>query len=263
MTIADKTFTSPFDINPQDPNGQWLGATGTRWNLGTELVGFFGTGTSNRIAIPTGDDYALRVSDATDDEYLRFDTDNEVNLVGKVVRGTTNLYRRYYHLNPGSFDPGASGAVWVDASANGPGGWELDADTDHLHGNVDVHADWNGASDLIVEVYFQIVGASVLNDTVDIRIQFFYMGVGEVAAKSQTVEVATNVGDGGAKAALTMFEAEFIIDWDDAGNVVEVGDQIGFLLNLETDTSEVDDIIVNNMTFFYETTHLGIEGGDV
>jgi len=46
-------------------------------------------------------------------------------------------------------------------------------------------------------------------------------------------------------------------------NVVEAGDKFGFILNLETDTSEVDDIVVVNASFYYQTAHLGIESGDV
>lgn len=44
--------------------------------------------------------------------------------------------------------------------------------------------------------------------------------------------------------------------------MVEAGDIIAFVLNLETDTSEVDDIVVTAMEFYYQTTHLGIELAD-
>jgi len=55
---------------------------------------------------------------------------------------------------------------------------------------------------------------------------------------------------------------EFVINWDKVDNVVEVGDIVHVHLNLETDTSEVDDIIINNIAFHYNTTHAGIESGD-
>jgi len=51
-----------------------------------------------------------------------------------------------------------------------------------------------------------------------------------------------------------MFEAKFTINYDLANNVVQVGDVFGMILNLETDTSEVDDIIINYAEFKYETT---------
>jgi len=43
------------------------------------------------------------------------------------------------------------------------------------------------------------------------------------------------------------------IDWDAVDNIVEVGDKMSFILNLETDTSECDDIIINTIMFRYKT----------
>ena len=80
-----------------------------------------------------------------------------------------------------------------------------------------------------------------------------------VASKSQVVEVPITVGQ---SAQYKQFDAEFTIYWDYADNVVEVGDIIAIILNLETDTSEVDDIVVTAMEFYYHTTHIGTELGD-
>jgi hypothetical protein len=44
--------------------------------------------------------------------------------------------------------------------------------------------------------------------------------------------------------------------------VLDVGDHISFYLNLETDTSEVDDVTITGMSYSYLTTHLGVEDGD-
>jgi len=178
------------------------------------------------------------------------------------ARHTSANYRRYYHLDITGFDPGASGATWTDSNANTVGGWQLDNAGEKLHAQVDIHADWDGASDLTMEVYFEINAASAEDNTVDIKAEFYYKGLAETATKSQTVEVATNVGDGGAKAQFTMFKAIFTIDWDATDNVIETGDIVHVHLNLETDTSEVDDIIVNKINYYYNTAHLGIESGD-
>lgn len=74
MTIADQTFTSPFDKLPEAANDQWLGAAGARWNLYTEEVIFGGTGTSNRLVFPDNDDVALTLEDAGGIEYGRMVT---------------------------------------------------------------------------------------------------------------------------------------------------------------------------------------------
>jgi hypothetical protein len=127
----------------------------------------------------------------------------------------------------------------------------------------DVHADWDAATDLTVEVFFEVNvdnSGGAAGDTVDLKLVCYYKGDGETACKTQTVEVAKIVG---ASAQYKQFETEFTINYDEVDNVVQVGDQIGFILNLETDTSEVDDIIVTAASLHYNTAHMGIESGDV
>jgi hypothetical protein len=179
-----------------------------------------------------------------------------------TFRSSTANYRRYYHLALGSANPGASGASWVPASANTTGGWRLTSASHLLRGQTDVHSDWDGASDLTVSVKFMV---NVDNtgggdtDTVDLLLTAYYKGVGDTATKSQTVEVPTTIGK---SAQYKGFSASFTIDYDKASNVVESGDVMALILNLETDTSEVDDIVIVSMEFYYNTTHIGIESGD-
>jgi hypothetical protein len=59
-----------------------------------------------------------------------------------------------------------------------------------------------------------------------------------------------------------MYKATFTVPWDAAADI-EVGDRISYVLNLETDTSEIDNILVVNGAVSYSTTHLGIESGDI
>jgi len=84
----------------------------------------------------------------------------------------------------------------------------------------------------------------------------WYKAPGESAVKTQTVEVATTVDD---DAQYTMYSATFAINWDEVGNVVEAGDKITFRINLETDTSECDDIILNDGLFRYQTKTPALE----
>ena len=169
-------------------------------------------------------------------------------------------YVRYYHLSLAAFDPGASGATWHDADANTTGGWQLDNANEHLHSGIDVHNDWDGVSNLDLEIYFAIADAgAAAPDTVDIKIICYYAGEGDAGTKTQTIEEAIIVG---AAAQWTVFKKEFEIVYNEGGNVVDAGDIIGVIINLETDTSEVDDIYITHMSFYYNTTHVGIQSGD-
>jgi hypothetical protein len=200
----------------------------------------------------------LTIAEAGAIEYL-----SGVFYTSEPIRVRTSLYRRYYHLPLGSANPGASGATWVPADANTTGGWRMTSAAHKIRGAADVHADWDGASDITVEVAFMVnvnnTGGGA-GDTVDLRINAYYKGVGDTATKTQAVEVPTTVG---ASAQYKQFKVNFTLDWDAASNVIEAGDIIAIILNLETDTSEVDDVVVTAMTLYYPTTHMSLESGDV
>jgi len=175
-----------------------------------------------------------------------------------VIRTSTSLYHRHFHLEPGSFDPGASGATWVAPSANTTGGYQLNAAGEVLYFDIDIDNDWDGASDITVNIYFALNAAGSVSDTVDLRLQCFYNATGDSATKTQVLEVAT-VTDG---TQYKVYKATFTINYDEVSNVVEAGDKIGLILNLETDTSEIDDIVVVHATAHYLTTHIGFEATD-
>jgi hypothetical protein len=206
----------------------------------------------------------LRDGGTTSKEVVRFDTDGDVTGY-RYFRSVASNYRRYYHMPTSSFDPGSSGATFVAPNANTVGGYQLDAVGEVLYFGSNIHADWDGATDPKVKILFAVnvdnSGGSG-EDTVDLKLVCYYNGIGETSTKTQTVEVATTVG---ACAQYTVFNAEFTINWDETDNVVENDDVFGFILNLETDTSEVDDIVILNggSDFYYQTTHIGIESGDV
>lgn len=222
-------------------------------------------GDDAKLTIGSGEagvDYQMVVNGETSDLTLTYMEDEDYLKTSAVLRDATAKHRRYYHMPLFSSAPGGSGATYTAPGANTPGGYQLDAAGEVLHMEVDVHGDWDGASDPVVEVHFQVnvnnTGGGV-GDTVDLKLICYYMGDGDTATKTQTVEVATVVGQA---AQYTAFEVELPIDFDAGGAVVDAGDVFGFILNLETDTSEVDNIIVTNVAFYYDTTHIGIESGD-
>lgn len=240
---------------------------------GTNNIGYFGGGTSIGSAATQLKFYtASALNTATGTERMSISSDGNVGIgstvptsklqVNGFVRTVTSDYRRYYHVDLFSANPGASGATFTVADANTIGGWQLNAATEVLYIQSDIHSDWDGASNPNIEAHFEVntdnTGGGA-GDTVDLKCVLRYKGLTEVVTKTQTVEVPTTVG---ASARYKQFEVDLPIDWDAASNVLEVGDTIQGVCNLETDTSEVDDIILNAISISYPTTHTGIESGD-
>ena len=256
-----------------DPNYTWAGDGDTGFyhpaegeiavtNKASESMRITSAGTLFRDKVMFTQTDGNEAIDSLNDGYLDY-LATTAHRFNTPLRSTTASYRRYYHLPVAAFNPGASGATFVPPSANLVGGYRLDAAGEVLYFDSDIHADWDAASDIDVEVYFAV---NVDNtgggggDTVDLKLISYYNAVGDVACKTQTVEVATVVG---ASAQYKVFKAEFAINYDEVDNVVEVGDILGFILNLETDTSEVDDVVILHASLYYHTTHVGIESGDV
>ena len=63
----------------------------------------------------------------------------------------------------------------------------------------------------------------------------------------------------GDKAQYTQHVTTFTINYDLTNHVVQALDVLGFILNLETDTSECDDIIINYAEIKYRTTKPAME----
>lgn len=164
----------------------------------------------------------------------------------------TSLYYHHHPLSAYAISPGASGAAEVAPSANGLGGWNLDVDTEELYFNTHVNVDWDGVSDMLVEVTFELNAAGTDGaDTVDLQLVSTYKGDGEAVIKTQTDEVAMVVG---TAAQWTQFETVFVITYNPGGGQdIESNDKFAWELSLETDTSEVDDITVNFVVFKYES----------
>ena len=177
----------------------------------------------------------------------------------KKIHGTTSLWWYIKYVDAFTITPGTSGAQLIPPDANTLGGYQLDADTEKLYFNAHIFDNWDGSSDLELVVVFEVNvdnTAGSDTDTVDLKVVSYYKGNGETTNKTQTVEVATTVGK---SPQYKQFTAILTIDWVATDNVVEVGDTITFVLNLETDTSEVDSIIVNAATFRYRAIAMNPE----
>jgi hypothetical protein len=139
------------------------------------------------------------------------------------------------------------------------GGWQLNAAGETLYYGAHIESDWDGASDIEVNIWWEVnvdnTGGSV-GDTVDLKLVVRYKGEGDTVIKTQTQEVAVVVGQ---SAQYKQFQTNFLVNFDEASNVVDVLDVISFALNLETDTSEVDDIIITLVELRYKMNRPGLE----
>ena len=221
----------PFDI---DLKGHDLGNVGTL-NISTEI----NTSGNTDLLLNPGGTGIVKTS--------------------KKIHGTTSLWWYIKYVDAFTITPGTTGAQLTAPDANTLGGYQLDADTEKLYFNAHVFDNWDGSSDLELVVVFEVNvdnTAGSDTDTVDLKVTAYYKGDGETTNKTQTTEVATIVGK---SPQYKQFTAILTIDWDATDNVVEVGDTITFVLNLETDTSEVDNIIVNSAVFRYRAIAMNPE----
>ena len=165
----------------------------------------------------------------------------------------SSLFWHHHQMSATEVSPGSSGATFVPPSANTIGGYDLDAVGEQLHFSNHLASDWVGESDPEIHVNFECNvnntgGADT--DTVDIKIALYYKGEGDTATRTQTLEEHVVVGK---SAQYKRFKMVFTVDWDLASNVCLIGDKFGCTLNLETDTSEVDDVIINTINWRYKT----------
>lgn len=170
----------------------------------------------------------------------------------------TSGYDKEYAISSDVFRIMGGAPTPVDPDANTLGGYQLDAVGEELTFKSHMDTEWDEASDILIEIIFETNvdnGGGLVTDTVDLKLDVFMKGEGETATKNQTLEVATVVGQA---AQFKQFAVLFTLDFDHVTDPVDPGDTISMVLNLETDTSEVDDVIVNYAEFKYRTTSPGL-----
>lgn len=167
--------------------------------------------------------------------------------------GVTPKWWYCSYISMVEISPGGSGATWTAPGANSVGGYQLDVDTELLYFSARVCPNWDAASDLRMGITFEVNinnSGGGAEDTVDLQLVCYYNGVDDIGTKTQTIEVPTTIGQ---SPQYKTFNALFTIDYDVVDNVVEVYDVLSFVVNLETDTSEVDNVIVNFAAFAFKT----------
>lgn len=175
---------------------------------------------------------------------------------GTITASSAPWYRCTY-IPATAISKGASDATWAAPDGSTLGGWQLDGATEYLYFRAKVCGDWDGASDLRLVCFVEkdCAGGSA-NDTIDLKVVSYYKKYDSADTNTQTAETPVTVDD---DARYTQYRALFTIDWDKADNVVEEGDVFSFVMNLETDTSECDDVIVTHCQWSYQVLTPSLE----
>lgn len=171
---------------------------------------------------------------------------------GGVIRCSSSLWWHSMHISGFDLNSLISGATYTAPDSNTLGGVLIDAASEFLYAEADVHSDWDGATNPEIKIIYEIAEADPnAVGTVDIKVVAYYKGSGEKVNKTQTLETAQTV-DGCAR--YQQYIKTYELDWDKADNVLEAGDKLALIINIETDTSEIDVIMINHIHFRYKTS---------
>ena len=177
---------------------------------------------------------------------------------GHIRAGSSEWYKTE-HLGAIDLSPGGSGAVQVTPDANTLGGYNLDADGEYLYFTTHVHEDWDGASDILLDIHFECDvnnGGGLVTDDAEFDLLCYYKEAGETVNKTQTPTVVIVVGQ---SARYKLFEATITIDYDLGGNVVDAGDIIAMRINFDASNSDIADVVLTHLTFKYQTVYVNEE----
>lgn len=166
-------------------------------------------------------------------------------------------YWHEYNTDILSLSPGASGAILVEPDADTMGGYQLDDDTEYIYFSTYLEADWDDSTRPIIQITFETNTDNTgggLADVVVLDVLCYHKSEGDTACISHNHVGTTTVGQA---AQYTMFIMYLEIESDVAG--MSIGDTITFRINLDTVTSDVDDVILNYLEIKYRTLYPAVE----
>ncbi|GAG76946.1 unnamed protein product, partial [marine sediment metagenome] len=130
-------------------------------------------------------------------------------------------------------------------------GYQLDVNTEYLYFNGAVCNNWDEATDMEVRIFWELnAGGGGADDSVFFDLKSWYKGATEDTTKYQTSTEGELVNNDGQ---YTAYMITFTLDYDLVANVIQVGDVLSFRLNLNTASSDVDNVVLNYVYFSYKT----------
>jgi hypothetical protein len=146
----------------------------------------------------------------------------------------TGRFWQEFHLCANTASPGGSGAT-ATVINTATLAYLLDANTEYLYFEVDVHDDWDAASDMVVEVEVALATAETANDIINAEVVAEYHGEHEdidTAVKTQTRTINHDITSDNAQGI--KHKLTFILDYDLASNVIEQEDSLHLRFRLDS-----------------------------
>lgn len=156
-------------------------------------------------------------------------------------------YWHEYAMGAIELSPGASGATLITPNISSLGGYRLDAINEYLYYNSHVEHDWDGVSNGLFEIFFEVNvdnTAGLVTDTVKFQLEVWHKLEGELVNTVYSLQGNTVVGQSDQH---ELFQQEIVV-----GNLRSV-EVLSFRLNLNTIQSDVTTVIVNYVEFKYST----------
>lgn len=148
---------------------------------------------------------------------------------------------------------GGSGATFIQPNVSSLGGYRLDNLIETLYFTTHVGNDWDGVSDGIVEISFEVNvdntgGADT--DVVEMQLECWHKLDGERMCTVYSLDGSTTVGKADQH---DLFQQDILL------TNIRAGETISFRINLNTIFSDVTSIILNYVEFKYHTKYPAME----
>jgi hypothetical protein len=176
-----------------------------------------------------------------------YSVENYNRLYPDGAGGYTGGYLHEYTLGAIELSPGASGATLIVPNISSLGGYRLDNITETLFYTIHIEDDWDGLSDAIFEISFEVNvdnTGGLVTDTVKLQLEVWHKIPGELTNTVFSLQGNTVVGQAD--------QHQLFIQNITVGNL-RYDEVIAFRVNLNTIQSQVTSVIINMVEFKYPT----------
>lgn len=188
-----------------------------------------------------------------DDVYTRNIFIGEDYSFEKELDDGSGGYWHEYRFDVINLSKGGSGATYIIPNSDTLGGYRLDANTEYLYFTAHIEHDWDGFSDGLLDIGFEVgldnTGGNV-DDVVVLTIEHYHKGFGDITTSPTTHNNSVVVGQSPEWKFFEMF-----IDVNDLASEITMA----FRISLDTTLSDVDNVILVHIEFKYPTKNPGLE----
>jgi hypothetical protein len=229
------------------------------------IEGLHGFVSGDKLLIEYANADGVSITGSASLEFINYSGDivaGRLTVSAGTIRSSTSKYAHYYHLPLAGLAPGASGATYTEGTADHQEGWLLDDPGEYLTAVSDIHESWDTSQNPKIEATFTCMidnAAGAVDDILKITAVVKCRSSYNQALRTQTVTTDVTVGQM-AQYAIGKFEIE--MDRDATDNPILPHDVVNVAISLHAG-SDITAILVNDASFYWPTTHVGIELADV